>query len=496
MQRVLRFRLNSTLVEITEREEILVLDWLRREKGLTGTKEGCREGDCGACMVLLGERAGDTRNGNSGDVKWRAALSCLLALGELDGRHIVTIEGIGSGGLTPVMTSMLDEGASQCGFCSPGFVVSLTAYLVGGGALSHDGAVRAVEGNLCRCTGYGSIARAADRLIERFGTLPELLTERLSVLSQAGVIPPEIARYMTDIPKPAGSAEYNRPKPGSSPLTLGGGTDYFVRNPDPEPADTVAFSDRDPALRQISRVDEAIILGASVSVQEFFESDTVRSAFPGIESCEPDFASLPIRTRATLAGNITNASPIGDMTAILIALRAQVGIRSAAGGGGRSAPAERNIPIEDYFVSYRRTALAEGEQVAHITLPLPSAGPQRRLFFNFEKVAKRRHLDIASANSACLAIIEADGSIGDITLSAGGVGPVPMRLPKTESFLRGKRIDRQIAQQAADIAAAECTPIDDVRGAAAYRRTLLGRFVWAHLMRALPELSLEKELLS
>jgi xanthine dehydrogenase small subunit len=491
MQRAMRFRLNSTLFEITEREEILALDWIRGEKRLTGTKEGCREGDCGACMVLLGERGAD-------GIRWRGALSCLLALGELDGRHVVTIEGIGARGLTPVMEAMLDEGASQCGFCTPGFVVSLTAYLVGGGKITTEGAVRAVEGNLCRCTGYGSIQRAAEALVDRFGDLPEELPARLSRLAEAGVIPAEIAELMTDIPAPAGSASFNRPQEGASALTIGGGTDYFVRNPDPQPGSTVAFVDRDPELRKIERKGEEIVLGASVSVQEFFENETVRSTFPGIESIEPDFASLPIRTRATLAGNITNASPIGDMTAILLALRAKV--RIASDGSAKA----REIPIEEYFISYRRTALAEGEHVTALALPVPSAEDRRgtasrgagRISFNFEKVSKRRHLDIASANSACLALIGGDGAISDVTLSAGGVGPVPMRLPETEAFLRGKRIDPEVARRAAEIAAGECAPIDDVRGAAAYRRTLLGRFIWSHLVRAFPELDLAKELLA
>lgn len=486
MQRAMRFRLNSTLFEITEREEILALDWIRGENRLTGTKEGCREGDCGACMVLCGEYSGGERIPES--IRWRSALSCLLALGELDGRHVVTIEGIGARGLTPVMEAMLDEGASQCGFCTPGFVVSLTAYLVGGGKITEEGAVRAVEGNLCRCTGYGSIQRAAAALVKRFGDLPEELPARLSRLAEAGVIPAELAELMTDIPSPAGSAADNRPEHGTRALTIGGGTDYFVRNPDPQPGSTVAFVDRDPRLRQIERTENEIVLGASVSVQEFFESEIIRSAFPGIESNEPDFASLPIRTRATLAGNITNASPIGDMTAILIALRAKIRI-------GRSATAEtRELPIEEYFISYRKTALTDDEHVEALVLPVPSRAG--RVSFSFEKVSKRRHLDIASANSGCLALLGDDGTISDIALSAGGVGPVPMRLPKTEAYLRGKRVDRAVAEKAATLAAEECAPIDDVRGAAAYRRKLLGRFIWSHLMRAFPELDLAKELLA
>jgi len=486
MDRALRFRINSSLVELNEREEMVALDWIRREQRLTGTKEGCREGDCGACMVLLGENTPD-------GVRWKAALSCLLALGELDGRHVITIEGLGANGVTPVMEAMLDEGASQCGFCSPGFIVSLTGYLINGdpggsgGALTPEGAVRSVEGNLCRCTGYGSIQRAADRLIARFGTLPDSLPQRLALLSRAGVIPEDIAALMIDLPAPAGKPSAGVPDPDGDGLAIGGGTDYYVRNPDPQPRGAVAFTDRNPAARLISRNRDIITLGASVSIQQFFESELIRTTFPGIERYEGAFASLPIRTRATLAGNITNASPIGDMTAILLSLGTVVRICSSA------AESVRSVPLENYFLSYRRTALEAGEYVETLQIPIP-ANPGR-LCFNFEKVAKRTHLDIASANSASFCVVSPDGTVSSITLSAGGVGPVPLRLVKVEEFLRGRQIDSDAVRQAAAIAAEECSPIDDVRGTAAYRRTLLGRFIWAHLMSFFPELTLAEELL-
>ena len=484
MERALRFRLNGSLFEIVEREEKVALDWIRGEQRLTGTKEGCREGDCGACMILLGSMSPD------GPV-WEAALSCLLALGELDGRHVITIEGIASGGLTPVMEAMLDEGASQCGFCTPGFVVSLTGYLVSGGRITYEGAVRAIEGNLCRCTGYGSIQRAAKRLVELFGELPESLPERIDELIRAGVIPPEIGRLMNDLPTAAMSAEEARRSAGSVRLTLGGGTDHFVRNPDPEAdfleGEAVTLMGRERAMQIIAREGQDLFVGAAASIQDFFESPIVQELYPGIERHESDFASLPIRNRATLAGNITNASPIGDMTSILLALSARVRIRSSDG------KSTRELPLDRFFLGYRQTALEPGDQVEALLLPVPGFAP--RICFNFEKVAKRRHLDIASVNSAFLALADEEGRITSVTLSAGGVGPIPARLSKTETYLRGRRVDAQTAARAAEIAADECAPIDDVRGTADYRRALLGRFMWAHLMRLAPELALEKELM-
>lgn len=482
MKRTLRFLLNGTTFEIVEREEMVALDWIRGKQLLTGTKEGCREGDCGACMVLLGER---TETGP----RWKTALSCLLALGELDGKQVITIEGLGAGGLTPVMEAMLDEGASQCGFCTPGFVVSLTTYLIAGGKLTYEGAVRAIEGNLCRCTGYASIERAAARLVDRFKDLPESLPERIRELSHSGVIPERIAELMGEVPEPASPRSGAAGGNGAEAFTIGGGTDHYVRNPDPDPEQeaTVSFVDLSPELRRIEAAEGELRIGAGVSIQDFFENPLIGRSFPGIERFEGDFASLPIRNRATLAGNITNASPIGDMTAILLALEAVVSLRTLSTG------TDRRVPLNSYFLGYRQTALRPGEQVTLISLPVP---PQNeRVRFNFEKVAKRRHLDIASVNSACLAASDEQNRVSRIALSAGGMGPIPVRLTKTEEYLLGRKVEEGVAARAAEIAAAECTPIDDVRGRADYRRALLGRFIWAHLIALFPQLELEKELM-
>ncbi|HRZ89007.1 MAG TPA: FAD binding domain-containing protein, partial [Spirochaetia bacterium] len=335
MKRRLVFRVNERLVDAEAWEETLALDYLRRDLGLTGTKEGCREGDCGACLVLLGERGGDGPS-------WKAVPSCLLALGELDGRHVVTIEGIAAGGLTPVMEAFLDEGASQCGFCSPGFIVALTAFLVEG----HIDPVRAlvsIEGNLCRCTGYGSIRRAAERLTRDFADLPADLGARLAVLGDRKVLPGSLAALMTSLPEPG-----SRPAAAPKGLNLGGGTDWFVRNPDPEPGTGVAFTDRQAGLDRIERTGDFLSVGAAVTVRSFFEDPRIRAHAPGIEAFEAQMASLPIRNRATLAGNVVNASPIADMTALLLALDARVRLRSASGA--------RELSLADFFLGYKKTA--------------------------------------------------------------------------------------------------------------------------------------------
>jgi len=269
MTRTIGFRLNETDYSIPVREEALALDWIRNEAGLKGTKEGCREGDCGACLVLLG---GSSPEGSpAGGVEWRSVTSCTLAMGELDGRHVVTIEGLASAGLTPVMEAMLDEGASQCGFCSPGFVLALTGYLVSGARVDPVEAMLAVEGNLCRCTGYGSIRRAAARLAKEFADLPSRLSERLAVLAQRRVLPAGLAAKMAVPPAPSGGSG----GPGAATgLVIGGGTDYFVRNPDPDPSLAPSFSDKGTAARTVSERSEGgrkvVLLGAAVNATDFF----------------------------------------------------------------------------------------------------------------------------------------------------------------------------------------------------------------------------------
>lgn len=467
MKRRLVFRVNEGLVDAEAWEETLALDWLRRELGLTGTKEGCREGDCGACLVLLGEPG-------EGGPSWKAVPSCLLALGELDGRHVVTIEGIAAGGITPVMEAFLDEGASQCGFCSPGFIVALTGFLVEG-RIDPVSALVSIEGNLCRCTGYGSIRRAAERLTKDFADLPKDLTARLEALGRRRVLPSSLAALMSSLPEPG-----SRPAPAPEGLNLGGGTDWFVKNPDPEPGAGVAFTDRQAGLDRIERTGDFLSVGAAVTVRSFFENPLVRAFAPGIEAFEARVASLPIRNRATLAGNVVNASPIADMTALLLALDARARLRSASGF--------RDLPLAEFFLGYKKTALRDGEFLDALLVPA-SAGPVR---LNFEKVSKRESLDIATANTALALRMEGD-RISWARLSVGGMAPVPFLARAASDYLVGKSPDAAAAREAARLALADCTPLSDVRGSSGYRTRLLERLILAHFVRLFPDRGLLKE---
>jgi xanthine dehydrogenase small subunit len=498
MKSSIAFHLNGESVQLDNDTGGVVVDWLRHERGLTGTKEGCREGDCGACLVLLG--GARPADGVADAVEWLAVPSCLLALGELDGRHLVTIEGLAAAGPTPVMRALHGEGASQCGFCSPGIVVALTAFLLGPGPHDAASAMAAVDGNLCRCTGYASIRRAAASLVDDFAALPTHFPARLASLAAAGVVPPALAAAMGEDAEKAAEAGAekvaaqglaSKSSSDATPVLLGGGTDYFVRNPDPIATTAPVFSDRNTALRHIARIDENLEIGAAVTAREFFASALVRAAVPGIERYERLVASAPIRARATLAGNIANASPVGDMTAMIIALGGRLRLRGRAGW--------RELPLERFFLSYKKIDLRSDESIEAIVFRAQEAGAKR--FFSFEKASKRANLDIASVNSALSCTVEcADeqgagfGILRGVRLSAGGVGPIPLFFAEASAFLEGKRPEAGTVRRAAEIAAASCEPQSDVRGSASYRSALVKRFVYAHFMRMAPDSGLAEEL--
>lgn len=504
MSRTLRFLANDLVVETGDWAGRPALDFIRGDLGLTGAKEGCREGDCGACAVLVGERP--LAGGSGAAAVYKAVPSCILALGELEGRHLVTIEGLSAGaaaaglekGLTPVMRAFLEENASQCGFCSPGFIISLTAWLLAGRRMDEEGALEAVEGNLCRCTGYGSIRRAASRILKEFADLPSEPAARLAALAKAGVVPASLEAFADGrlLPAaPAGSdgaapahAAASAPAAGAAPsggalpaagsplpaLILGGGTDFYVRNTDPEPREGFRLLDADPRLKAIERRGSVLEVGAAVTVRDFFASPEVRAALAGVEAFEGRFASVLIRNRATLGGNVVNASPVADMTSILIALGASLRLE-------RSGQAPRELALERLYLGYKRLDLAPGEIVAAFLIPVAGA-----LRLGFEKASKRKSLDIAAVNTA--AALELDGRrITRARISAGGVAATPLLLEATSDLLAGREVSAATAVEAARSAVSEVSPIGDVRGSAGYRIRVLERLVLAHFVSLFPE---------
>jgi len=449
----MRFILNDDLVETDAPPGMAVVDWVRDDAGLKGTKHACREGDCGSCLVLVG-------SATEGRVVYRALTSCLLPLGEVEGRHLVTIEGLNASALVPTQRVMVDHGASQCGFCTPGIVVALTGYLLNATSLQRSSALVALAGNLCRCTGYASIRRAVADLIEAV----DPGEDRLSALMAQRVVPPSFADIAHRLEAISSVTQTGVSDP-SLPI-VAGGSDLYVQQPE-------AFAGSSPRLLRRSLPSRiwadngSIYLSATTTAEDLKRSQVIGGVIKGIDRFMDLVCSEPVREQATVGGNIVNASPIGDMTLMLLALDAELGIRGTHSG--------RSVPLRGFYKGYKQFDLRRGEAVEWIRFD----ARHRSARFNFEKVCKRRHLDIASVNSAaCLHV--ADGLITEAHVSAGGVAPVPLRLARTSDFLSGKPATAATAVEAAGVAQSEIAPISDVRGSADYKRLLLRQLILAH----------------
>jgi xanthine dehydrogenase small subunit len=470
---MVRFLLNDRVVTSGATPGTVALDVIRREFNLRGTKAGCREGDCGACTVLLGT-LGD------GCATYRAVPSCLLPAGELVGRHIVTIEGLNGPDLTPVQRAMVDEGATQCGFCTPGFVMAITGFLLSSPTLSMDEAEAAIEGNICRCTGYASILRAVSRLIDSIGPALTRATDkvpetRARELVRAGVLPVFFLDAAMRLAKLAPTGrEGAEPE---SPTLVAGGTDLFVQRPAELRRAELRFLGERPELAGIDSTGEMVVVGAATTVENLRTDPTLNSILPGWSDAVQLVSSGIVRNRATVGGNIVNASPIGDITVMLLALDATLVIEGDS---------TRRVPLASFFKAYKKLDLRESEIVTAVEFPHPA--PKAR--FSFEKVSRRGHLDIAGVNSA--AVVEADGlRVRRASLAAGGVACAPLLLAKTSELLAGVTLTPDVVSDAAATAVSEAAPITDVRGSAEYRSRLLRRLIIAHFAELFPSLRLE-----
>ncbi|MEP7212915.1 MAG: FAD binding domain-containing protein [Acidobacteriota bacterium] len=479
-----------------------MLDFVRYRQNLKGTKIGCREGDCGACTILVGELQG-------GNVRYRTMTSCLMPLANAAGKHIVTVEGINpeDGSMTPVQQAMVDESGTQCGFCTVGFVMSLTGFCVDDTPKTLEMAVSAIDGNICRCTGYKSIERAAHNLTKKLAAWsePPAVAGSLRQAIDNLTVPKyfeSIADRLTAIDANGQQAE-TRPV-GSVPSIaafVSGGTDLYVQRPDAM-AETAAndlfYNDQ---LRAIKDTGELIEIGASVTVTDLLESPVMQSIFPDLYKHLKLVSSTPIRNMATLAGNFVNASPIGDMTVWFLALNAEVELCTSPHD---SKGETRYLALKDLYLGYKQLAKTPDEYISSIRFRKPT-GDFR---FNFEKVCKRTYLDIATVNTAISLTVEAlpgpgwlppvlsepeaiatgslanniDYTITSAHVAAGGVAPVPYYLKETSAFLAGKPVNAQTIADANPIMQSEISPISDVRGTEAYKRLLLRQLFAAHFV--------------
>ncbi len=480
-----QFILNDQDISTDAPPGMTVLDFVRYQKDLKGTKIGCREGDCGACTLLVGELI-------NGSVSYRSMTSCLMPLANAAGKHIVTIEGINpaDGSLTPVQQAMVDNNGSQCGFCTVGFVMSLTGFCIDDTAKMPQLAVSAMDGNICRCTGYKSIERAAEEVCGRWNEGRDKFVP--GYFSEIGG---RLLRIKTDEGKSL---------PPENPVFVSGGTDIYVQKPDEMPgtsADYLFYSDE---LREIRDLGKTIEVGASATVTDLLLSPVMQSAFPKLYEHLKLVSSTPIRNMATIGGNLINASPIGDMTIWFLALDAEV----VFGHG-------RHMPLRNLYLDYKKLAKTESEYIKAIRFPKPAADFR----FNFEKVCKRTYLDIATVNTAISLIVEGtpgkdwtppaltsgdqfstheawlaaafnekggpptqqiEFTIKDCHLAAGGVAPTPLYLRETSIFLCGRTINKETIEEANVVMQAEISPISDVRGSEQYKRLLLRQLFRAH----------------
>jgi len=458
----MRMMINQNTVDLEFPPGRVALDLLRGEFGLTGVKEGCREGDCGACTILLGRL-------HDGHIAYHSVVSCLLPIGDCAGKHLVTIEGLNGPGLNPLQQAFVEEGAVQCGFCTPGLVLALTAWLLNAPDWNEEEALLSIAGNICRCTGYLAIRRAVRRIIAALPAAAE--GTRVETLIAAGYLP----AWFREAPAQLAALSQSRHTAITGrPVVVAGGTDLYVQKPARLESAPVELLSERPDLRGIEIQGSWCRVGGGVTVEELRLASELRAFLPDL----PDFlrlvSSTQIRNRATVAGNLVNASPIGDLTILLLALEAEVDLHDGA--------ALRTLPLRRFYLGYKKLARREEELVTAVRFPLPQPGDH----FNFEKVSRREHLDIASVNSACL-LRMVGGVVEEIHLSAGGVAPIPLCLEKCSSYLRGRELEEATLAEALRVAGDEIAPISDVRGSAEYKRLLLRRLLRAHLTPFLPE---------
>ena len=464
---MIRFILNDTLVESDASEGTVLLDVIRYHRHLPGTKIGCREGDCGACTVLVGELKGDR-------VEYRSMTSCLLALANVKGKHIVTVEGLNMEKLSPVQQAMVDENGTQCGFCTPGFVVSLSGCCLSREAVTKDLAIRAIDGNICRCTGYKSIERAAAIVADVLKKKDVADPARWSV--ENGFLP----KYFIDIKDRLRSLSSSGTAAPSNGVTLGGGTDLYVQRHDDMHHVNVRPMFDDGGLKGISVKGDECIIGGGCVANDLLASKELRTHFPGLEKHLLLVSSTPIRNMGTVAGNFVNASPIGDLTVFFLALDSTITLKGKA---------ERSLKLRHLYKGYKQLDKSPDEIVTSLRFKVPDKNTR----FHFEKVSKRTHLDIASVNSAIR--LEMDGdTIREAHASAGGVAPIPKYLTNTSAFLASKPVNKETVRAAIKVMNEEIAPISDARGASDYKRLLLRQLFFAHFLALFPERFALKEL--
>lgn len=453
-----RFVINGELIELADIDpNETVLDFIRYRLRRTGTKEGCAEGDCGACTVLVGELA-PTHD----KIHWRAVNACIQLLPMLHGKAVLTVESLSSdGNLQPLQSRMASNGSTQCGFCTPGFVMSLYARSITGSG-SDLPVQDTIAGNLCRCTGYGPILDAAqtDSAVERDDT--------------------EVIKALSAIQSLEGAQGRYRQREWFAPKTIEELDELRAAHPDAQmiagatdvglwvtkqlrSLDKIIFLSDVQGLDRIETVDGGLSIGATARYADAHYA--LAGLHPDLGELVRRIGGLQVRNAGTVGGNIANASPIGDGPPAFIALGAQLTLRNVDG--------RRTMPLEDYFLDYGRQDQRPTEFVESLWIPRPA--PEDIIYMS--KLSRRFDSDI-SAVCGAFALKVANGLIIQARVAFGGMAPIPRRATACEEALTGRPFSAETIERAADALRHDYTPLTDLRGSAAYRLDVASNLLW------------------
>jgi xanthine dehydrogenase small subunit len=457
---MIQFLVNNTLMSIeNERADTTVLHLLREKLALTGTKEGCASGDCGACTVVVAEPTSDSLNKNEA-LTYKAINSCVTFLSALQGKQLITVEHLSNKqNIHPVQQAMVDFNASQCGFCTPGFVMSMFALYKQKQTVDRNVVIKALSGNLCRCTGYKPIIDAAieacnARILDQFSETSTSTIAQLSALTKTNLGTEHLMLPQTR------QALAHAIHAHDDAVLVAGSTDLaLVHTQQLQPIHKMISVTGVKELKRIETSHNTLTIGAACTLSEL--ENILLTHFPSLQEVMERFASVPIRNQATIGGNIASASPIGDMPPILIALKAQLVLDNGT--------EYRSMPIEDFFITYKETKLNKHEWLDSIQIPLPSDDQTLRVY----KVSKRMEDDI-SAVCMALNITLNDNKVVSLSAGFGGVAATPaVCLSLTNDLVGMQWSSTDALKLGQHILVKSFTPIDDVRATGAYRTQLL-----------------------
>ena len=476
-----RFILDGEVIEVRDAAPAdTLLPYLRDTLGRKGTKEGCAEGDCGACTVVLVE----PEEQGSG-LRLRAVNACIQFLPTLDGKELVTVESLrdADGGLHPVQQAMVDCHGSQCGFCTPGFVMSLFALYKTNAAPTRRDIDDALAGNLCRCTGYKPIVEAAlamHGLARARGEASSWLAAACGEESACAADREARARALHAIRRPGTLRVTSGPGVFYAPRRLGELADIVLRHPQAtllaggtdvglwvtkalRELDTLVYTGEVAELKRVGVAGGHLEIGAAATLAEAMPA--LLGHYPELGELLRRFASPPIRNAATLGGNVANGSPVGDSMPALLVLDAELVLRRG--------DARRELPLAEFYLGYRKTALAPGEFLECIRVPLPAKG----MLFGSYKVSKRFDQDIAAVCGAWR--LQLDGRrIEPARVAYGGMAAVPARAARCEEALAGSEWNEATVRRAMTALSVDFTPISDMRASAGYRRRVAANLLY------------------